>query len=105
FPGWHGLHPIGRGSATIFVPHTRLRVAVLTKLQHSLYAAARHLAGPALDGTFTAKLAWARSLWNMLAITTWTFVSSMTGLSPAALSALWAAHLFKPIQTYSNLEF
>src|SRR2546421_484133 len=38
-------------------PHTGLRVAPLTKLQRSLNAAARNLACPAPDGTFTTELA------------------------------------------------
>jgi hypothetical protein len=72
-------------------PHTRLRVVDFTKLQRSLNAAARHLAGPALDGAFTTELADATSLRRRSVITTGTFVSFLTGLSPAALTALWAA--------------
>jgi hypothetical protein len=43
-------------------PHTGLRVADLTRLQRSLHAAARQLASPAPDGTFTTELACAGSL-------------------------------------------
>ena len=53
---WLGLRPLGRDSATIW-PHTGLRVEVLTKLQRSHTAAARHLASPAPGGTFTTELA------------------------------------------------
>ena len=42
----------------------------LTKRQHSLNAAARNLASPASDGTFTAELACGRSLGRTSAITT-----------------------------------
>ena len=42
----------------------------LTKRQHSLNAAARNLASPASDGTFTAELAFDRSLCPTSAITT-----------------------------------
>jgi len=43
-------------------PHTGLRVVCVTKLQRSLNAAARQLAGPAPDGTFTTELACPGSL-------------------------------------------
>jgi hypothetical protein len=43
-------------------PHTGLRVADLTRLQRSLHAAARQLASPAPDRTFTTELACAGSL-------------------------------------------
>ncbi len=93
---WLGLHPLGIGSATIFDPHTGLRVVALTKLQRSLYAAARHLARPAPDGTFTIELTCPESPRRRSIITTGTFAASLTGLSPAALSALWAARPVKP---------
>src|SRR5829696_4341451 len=38
-------------------------------------------------------------------ITTGTFVSFLTGLSPAALSALWAAHQTKPCARRASSEF
>ena len=72
-------------------PHTGSRVADLTRLQRSLNAAARQLACPAPDRTFTTELACAKSPRRKSVITTGTFVSSLTGLSPAALAALWAA--------------
>jgi hypothetical protein len=67
---WLGLRPSCRDSATTFSPHTRLRAARLTKRQHSLDAAARNLASPALDRTFTAELACVRSLGRTSAMTT-----------------------------------
>jgi hypothetical protein len=72
-------------------PHTGLRVAPLTRLQRSLNAAARNLACPAPVGTFTAELAHDGSLRRTSAMTTWILVLSMTRLSLAALTALWAA--------------
>ena len=45
-----------------FAPHTGLRVGDFTKLQRSHTAAARHLACPAPDGTFTTELACPGSL-------------------------------------------
>ncbi len=95
---WPSLHPFGRGSATIISAH-QITCGGLTKLQPSLHAAARSLASPALDGTSTAELAWVRSLSPTSAMTTGTFVSFLTGLTPAALAALWAAHQIKPNQT------
>jgi hypothetical protein len=58
---WLGLRPFGRGSAAIW-PTLRTTCGGLTKLQRSLYAAARHLARPAPDGTFTTELACPGSL-------------------------------------------
>ncbi len=61
-------HPVGVRQP--LDPHTGLRVVVLTKLQHSLNAAAWNLAGPAPDGTFTTELACARSLRRTSVMTT-----------------------------------
>jgi hypothetical protein len=77
-------------------PPTGLRVADLTKLQRSLNAAARQLACPAPDGTFTTELACVESLRRKSVMTTGTFISSLTGLAPAALAALWAALQVNP---------
>jgi hypothetical protein len=96
--------PIWKRFGNHVCPHTRLRVVVVTKLQHSLYAAARHLASPALDGTFTAELAQTRSLQPASAMTTRAFVSPVTGLSPAALSALWAALQIQPLSSKVMIE-
>ena len=57
---WLGLRPFGRGSAAIWSTH-RTTCGGFTKLQRSLNAAARHLACPAPDGTFTTELACAES--------------------------------------------
>ena len=51
-------------------PHFRIACGLLTKRQHSLNAAARNLACPAPDGTFTAELACGRSPFRTSAMTT-----------------------------------
>jgi hypothetical protein len=51
-------------------PLIRITWGLLTKRQHSLNAAARPLAGPAPDGTFTAELACGRSPFRTSAMTT-----------------------------------
>ena len=56
-----GLRPMGRGSAAIWSAH-RPTCGGLTELQRSHTAAARHLACPAPDGTFTTELACLESL-------------------------------------------
>jgi hypothetical protein len=79
-----------------FDPHTGLRVADFTRLQRSLHAAARQLASPAPDRTFTTELPCAKSPRHKSVMTTGTFISSQTGLSPVALTALWAALRLNP---------
>jgi len=58
---WLGLRPFDKGSASLW-PTPRTPCGDLTKLQRSHTAAARALARPAPDGTFTAELARAESL-------------------------------------------
>ena len=67
---WLGLRPSCRVSATTLVRTPDYVRACLTKRQHSLNAAARNLASPALDRTFTAELSCVRSLSRTSAITT-----------------------------------
>ncbi len=67
---WLGLRPSCRDSATTLLRTPDYVRACLTKRQHWLNAAARNLAGPALDRTFTAELACLRSLLRMSAMTT-----------------------------------
>ena len=64
-----GLRPFSRGSATTLSTH-RIRRGSLTTLQPSLYAAARSLACPAPDGTFTTELACVGSPFHTSVITT-----------------------------------
>ena len=67
---WLGLRPSCRDSATTLLRTPDYVRACLTKRQHSLNAAARNLAGPALDRTFTAELSCVRSLLRTSAMTT-----------------------------------
>ena len=64
-----GLRPFSRGSATTLSTH-RIRRGSLTTLQPSLYAAARSLACPAPDGTFTTELSCVGSPFHTSVITT-----------------------------------
>jgi len=67
---WLGLRPSCRVSATTLVRTPDYVRVCLTKRQHSLNAAARNLAGPALDRTFTTELACARSRFHRSVMTT-----------------------------------
>lgn len=89
-PGLAFAHPVRARQPHL--PHFRTSCGLLTKRQHSLNAAARHLASPAPVGTFTAELACGWSLFRTSAMTTWALVSLMTRLSLAAQEALWATH-------------
>jgi len=80
-PRWFQVaHRRARVPGLAFAPSFRARQPLiatlrkacgrLTRRQHSLNAAARNLASPASDGTFTAELAWGRSLCHTSAMTT-----------------------------------
>ena len=62
--------PILSGLGKPRFPHLRTSCGLLTKRQHSLNAAARLLASPAPDGTFTTELACGRSPFRTSVITT-----------------------------------
>ena len=67
-PGLAFAHPV-RARQPHF-PHFRTTCGLLTKRQHSLNAAARNLACPAPDRTFTTELTCGRSLFRTSVITT-----------------------------------
>ncbi len=67
-PGLAFAHPVRARQPQS--PHIRTTCGLLTKRQHSLNAAARHLASPAPVGTFTAELACVRSPFRTSAMTT-----------------------------------
>ena len=94
-----GLRPFGRGSATMFV-HTpdyvwwfsrSCNVHITLRPAISLAPLRTGLLQPSLPAPDHSK--------DRSVMTTGTFVSFLTGLSPAALAALWAAHQIKPNQT------
>jgi hypothetical protein len=61
-------HPVGTRQPQF--PHIRTACGLLTKRQHSRNAAARNLASPAPDRTFTTELARGRSLFHTSVMTT-----------------------------------
>jgi hypothetical protein len=61
-------HPVGTRQPQF--PHIRTACGLLTKRQHSRNAAARNLASPAPDRTFTTELACGRSLFHTSVMTT-----------------------------------
>ena len=67
---WLDLHPSCRDSATTLLHTPDYVRACLTRRQHSLNAAARNLACPAPDGTFTTGLARGRSRFHRSVMTT-----------------------------------
>jgi len=95
--------PISQRLGNHVVPHTGLRVVGFTKLQRSHTAAARHLACPTPEGLLQPSLPAPDRSEDRSVMTTGTFVSFLTGLSPAALSALWAAHETNPKQFLRSL--
>jgi hypothetical protein len=92
---WPGLRPIGRGSATLsaHTPDTVWRSYEAATFTYRCGPPAR-LPRSGRDFYDRACLPVDHSLGRSV-ITTGTFVSFLTGLAPAALAALWAAHLFK----------
>jgi hypothetical protein len=93
---WFSLRQLGRGSATICFPHTGLQRRISRSCNVHLMLRPASLLAPLRTGRLRPSLPALDRSRRRSVMTTGTFVSSLTGLAPAALTALWAALRVNP---------